>query len=131
MKRTEFGFVVVDKTSLEAGVLVVMHFLPLQEDPSPKAAKEYLETLMIDDQFKKLVKDTKSVPFVMPTMGLLCDLFDEMVADQDPTVVPAIQQPKSKIIMPGDIGKPYDQSVPQSAEAILLSLRNQGHSVVL
>ena len=134
MNRTEYGFVIVDKTSLEAGVLVIMHYLPLKEPPTPKAAQEYLETLMKDPQFAKLVKDTDSVPFVMPTMGLLCDLFDELIASQeDPvSIAPAIAQPpKSKIIMPGDIGKPYNQEIPMGAEAIIRSLQQNGQQVII
>lgn len=134
MSRTQYGFVIVDKTSLEAGVLVIMHYLPLKEPPTPKAAQEYLETLTKDPQFAKLVKDTESTPFVMPTLGLLCDLFDELIAGQeDPvSIAPAIAQPpKSKIIMPGDINKPYESQLPMGAEAIIRSLQQNGQQVII
>lgn len=131
MNRTEYGFVIVDKTSLEAGVLVVMHFIPLDSPPTPQKAKEYLETLTKDEQFNKLVKDTDAVPMVLPTLGLIVDLFSEYVELQQQVPLAQPMENKSNLIMPGDINKPYQTQVPQSAEIILRSLQQGGQQVII
>lgn len=126
MDRTKIGLAIIDKASLEDGILTIIHYHPMQKDPTPEDAKELMDKMLADKDFAQIIKETEASPICIPVTGVINDMFDEMTALAQ-TVINA-QQPlktakkkNSIIITPDEINKEMD-GIPPGAEAIMRSI---------
>lgn len=149
MTKTHIGLAIIDKAALEDGILSLLQFKPLDAEPTPEDANEFISECMADPAFEAVVKDTEATPICLPTFGLLCDMFDQMTAlTVDVQTLVALQQkarenvlggtkptkPTSNIpglILPDGkltgaiVGSDYPSDIPPGATLIFEDIKNQ------
>ena len=138
MKRTSYGFMIVDRESYESGVVLAIHYLPLDEKPTPEAGKKYLDSMLKDKEFAKQLKETESTPMVVPVIGIVNDLFDLSRMAQEQMM--ALKQnssgvTKSNILSLDDVKtngeEQYPTNLPTGAEMIIRGMQQNGNQVII
>ena len=144
MSRTPIGLAIIDKAALEDGILSLLQFKPFDVEPTQEDANVFITECMSDPEFSKTVTDMEASPICLPTIGLLCDMFDQMTnltidvqnlytlqqkakADMLNRAKPPAANP-SGLILPGNAGitgTDYPSDIPVGAQLIFGDIQKQ------